>query len=340
MRIGFGKEKVMDCMLPYRSALTALSLSTGALAVFSHLLLYGFSLGVQRWEWYSYWLPYFGLMFLVAWAAVGLVESLLVGKEFIDERSGQLRLRELYSKRVFHPNPVSGIIVVFVMTAGIVSTSGITEYYVQNTTRWFDEQLWSIDRVVVEPLLSSKVNIPWLWDVVYFSIWPLLYVSLAVLYRGSFRVHFEEIALAVVVAFYVSRFANIFYATAGPAFFRPNVFGLVGTTSESVQYLLLQYMSGVSRQNGLLPGTMAMPSLHVCLVAIATSYLGKWRKKSLWVTTPWLILTWLSTVMLGWHYILDGVIGGALAVFAIGVARIVVVRFKAKSAADSFYRST
>ena len=41
----------------------------------------------------------------------------------------------------------------------------------------------------------------------------------------------------------------------------------------------------------------------------------------LWVSMPWICLIWLSTIMLGWHYALDGVGGIVVVLVAVLVAR-------------------
>src|SRR5690606_27982935 len=71
-------------------------------------------------------------------------------------------------------------------------------------------------------------------------------------------------------------------------------------------------------QNGLLPGTQGMPSLHVGLAWIAMVTLAREWRWTLWPTVPWFCLNWASTVFLGWHYALDGV--GGIAVMAASMA--------------------
>lgn len=70
-------------------------------------------------------------------------------------------------------------------------------------------------------------------------------------------------------------------------------------------------MKGGVIQNGLIPGTMAMPSLHIGLTAITAWFLYPRFGWTGWISAFWLTLIWLSTVFLGWHYILDG-LGGIL----------------------------
>jgi len=66
---------------------------------------------------------------------------------------------------------------------------------------------------------------------------------------------------------------------------------------------------------------MGMPSLHIGITVMAAWYLAKHVKWTLWLSVPWIILTWLSTVMLGWHYALDGVGGIVVALVSVIAAR-------------------
>jgi membrane-associated phospholipid phosphatase len=87
-------------------------------------------------------------------------------------------------------------------------------------------------------------------------------------------------------------------------------------------------MQGGVPQNGFIPGTMGMPSLHVGITVMAAWFLARNVRGSLWFSVPWICLIWLSTIMLGWHYALDGIGGIVVAVIAVMAARgILVIMF-------------
>ncbi len=56
-----------------------------------------------------------------------------------------------------------------------------------------------------------------------------------------------------------------------------------------------------------------MPSLQVAMVAVTAYWLAMAKRWTLYVTGPWVALVWASTVVLGWHYVLDGAGGIVLA---------------------------
>jgi membrane-associated phospholipid phosphatase len=76
------------------------------------------------------------------------------------------------------------------------------------------------------------------------------------------------------------------------------------------------------KQGGvLLGGVSAMPSLHVGMVSLTAYWLAIARRWTCYITVPWVVLVWSSTVLLGWHYILDGASGIVLAACCVGLTR-------------------
>lgn len=253
----------------------------------------------------------FPILFLGFLSAILLFESIWRAKEFIEDETGQVNIRALWSCCYSKTSPLTGTLVVFAMGLGITGSSYLSEIYRLTTRHWFDEKLWGIEEPVFLALLGSWLNMPSFWDKIYFLIWPVLFSGMALVYKSGCHHQFIKIVLAVVIAFYATRLVNLLLPTAGPAFFKPELFSLGGTLSVTAQEGLRLYMLGHMTQNGLIPGTMAMPSLHVGLAAMTVWVIACQWRWTLWLTIPWLLLIWLSTVMLGWHYALDG-IGGIL----------------------------
>lgn len=253
----------------------------------------------------------FPLLFLGSLSVLLIFESIWRVKNFTEHKTGQVNVRKIWRDNYLRSPPLSGAAIVFIMGAGISSSSHLSEIYRITTQTWFDSQLWLIEEPIFHYLLNSQANHPSFWDKIYFFIWPILFGGMAVIYIIGHREKFVEIAIAVVISFYMTRLINLLIPTAGPAFFKPELFSLNGTLSVKVQDGLRLYMLGHLTQNGLIPGTMAMPSLHVGLAALSAWAIACHWRWTLWFTIPWLLLIWLSTIMLGWHYALDGV-GGLL----------------------------
>jgi hypothetical protein len=244
---------------------------------------------------------------------------------FIDHKNGQVNIRELWEATLFKLNPLSGIVVSSLMGLGIIGCANLAEIYRKITVVWYDSVLWTIEKPLFINLIGSRVDVPDMWDHVYFSLWLFVFISLAIVYRVCPFQRFVEVAMAVVIAFYLTRYLNLLFPTAGPAFYNGELFNLAGTYCAKNQQLLRLYMDGQVAQNGLMPGTMAMPSLHVGLMAIAVWRLAHIWRRTLWVTIPWFLLVWMSTVMLGWHYVLDGIGGIIVIAMAMIIARIIII---------------
>lgn len=268
---------------------------------------------------------YFPVLFFLCYIVTGLVESFFAMSKFIDPKNKQVRIKELWSATLFKLNPVSGMVVSSLMGIGIIGCANLAEIYRIVTVVWYDSILWEIERPLFTNIVGSWIDVPQIWDNVYFSLWSFIFISMAIVYRVCPFQRFVQVAMAVVIAFYITRFLNLLFPTAGPAFYNAELFNLAGTHCAKMQQLLRWYMDGQVTQNGLMPGTMAMPSLHVGLMAIAVWQLAHIWRKTLWVTIPWFLLVWMSTVILGWHYVLDGIGGIIVIAIAMLLARLIII---------------
>ena len=248
-------------------------------------------------------------------------------KNFTDHESGNIKIFALW-KKVF-TNPLSGFILIVVMTFGITSAQDLSEYYRVHVTTWYDANLWALEGTLFHFLKESLIDVPKFWDSVYFAYWPYLMFVYCTLYRLRRFHDLTNVTIATVLCYFMTRWLAIQYPTAGPAFYQPGLFDLSDTVSGAVQKWLVLYMQGNVAQNGFIPGTMGMPSLHIGITVIAAWFLARHVRWTLWISVPWIWLTWLSTVMLGWHYVLDGVGGIAVATVAVLAARgmLIIIRF-------------
>ena len=247
------------------------------------------------------------------------IASIIEAKNFMDNGSGKIKVRALW-KNVY-TNPLCGIILIIVMTFGITSAQSLSNYYRVIATTWYDANLWDLEAPIFYLLKKSFIDVAVFWDRIYFAYWLYIFFVYCVLYRLRRFNDLSTIAISTILCFFFTRLIAIHYPTAGPAFIYPSMFDISGTISEEVQKWLVKYMRGEVSQDGFIPGTMAMPSLHVGVTAMAAWFLSKNVERTLWFSIPWICLTWLSTIMLGWHYLLDGVGGIAVAFAAVMIAR-------------------
>jgi hypothetical protein len=245
--------------------------------------------------------------------------SLTELKNFKDHESGKINIVGLWKK--VYTNPLSGIILITVMTFGITSAQSLSDYYRDNVTTWYDADLWALEASFFYSLKGSLIDFPIFWDKVYFAFWNYLIFVYCVLYRLRRLYDLSIISIATVFCFFLTRWIALQYPTAGPVFFKPDLFHLSGTASGTAQKFLALYMQGSLSQNGFIPGTMGMPSLHIGVTIMAAWFLSRNVRWTIWLNGPLVCLVWLSTIMLGWHYILDGVGGIAVALVSVLATR-------------------
>ena len=255
------------------------------------------------------------LLFILALFILDLFASFIELRNYKDEETGNIDVSALW-KKVF-TNPLNGIILIGIMTFGITSAQDLSEYYRVNVTTWHDAELWALESPFFDLLKGSLIDIPKFWDAIYFSYWLYLILVYSTLYRLRRLDDLAITVIATVLSFFLTRWVALQFPTAGPAFYLPEYFDLVGTVSADMQKGLVLYMQGAVPQNGFIPGTMGMPSLHIGLTFMAAYFLVRNVSWTLWLSVIWICLLWLSTVMLGWHYTLDGVGGILIAVVAV-----------------------
>jgi hypothetical protein len=240
-------------------------------------------------------------------------------KYFRDPESGDIDIVALW-KNVF-TNPLSGIILITVMGFGITSAQSLSEYYRVYAKTWYDANLWALEASFFYSLKGSLIDIPRFWDPIYFAFWYYIIFVYCVLYRLRRFYDLGIMSIAAILNFFLARLFAIQYPTAGPAFYKLDFFDLSGSLSGITQKGLALYMKGGVPQNGFIPGTMGMPSLHIGITFMAAWFLTRNVRWTLWLSISWVFLTWMSTVMLGWHYVLDGVGGIVFALVSVIAAR-------------------
>lgn len=209
---------------------------------------------------------------------------------------------------------------ILLTSAIVIGTSNLTLInleLLQGHPAWRDPLLWSIEAPVFEWLSGVTFNTA-RWDRIYHGAWPLEMFAIfvmALLMRDARQL--MAFCFSFILLFYLGRFLGLINPVMGPAFFHPEYFAhLAGSASGSAMHLVAQVMAdppAAHRSAILLGGVSAMPSLHVGMVALTAWWLYEARRWTALLTLPWVIVVWAATILLGWHYILDGVGGIVLA---------------------------
>ena len=207
----------------------------------------------------------------------------------------------------------------------ILETSNITIISLKlsgSLIPWKDQSLWDIEKEVYLFLSNYRPN-PFYWDILYNSAWAIEIFSVFLLIlssRNQLRV--LKFCSSFVLLFYIGRLLGLLNPVKGPAFYRPDLFSyLEGTFSLEAMLKIypILYADPLSLKAGILVGGVsAMPSLHIGMVFLTSYWLSSSFKYFKFITPFWVVSVWISTVILGWHYIIDGLAGiilGLLSIF-------------------------
>jgi membrane-associated phospholipid phosphatase len=247
---------------------------------------------------------------------------------YIDPLTKQVHIAKVWND---HSPLTDAFLSIFFMAWVHFSISGlpmIAEIYKKMANIWYDPVLWQLEKSLLQGIQISVLPLIPIatWDIIYLSMWIFLVGVIAALMVAKQDHKAAEMTTATVLMFYFTHIIALFFPTTGPAMYQPNDFQLDGTTSLVLQNMLTTYQHGKTPQNGLLYGTVGMPSLHVALTYLAGYFLVNLHRR-LWLPTLlWLVATWMSTVILGWHYILDGVVGILIAMSSIVIVRWLVAQ--------------
>lgn len=201
----------------------------------------------------------------------------------------------------------------------VVATSNVTQIslsLIADGAAWRDPQLWALERGLHEWVVGLDVPVA-RWDMLYHNAWTIEATALfALILISRSRTTTLAFLLSFIVLFYVGRLLGLLNPVKGPAFYRPDLYAyLDGSWTAQIQDLLARLIRagpGATWNSGVLMGGIsAMPSLHVGLVTTCAYWLAVADARLAWFGVPWILLVWMSTVVLGWHYALDG-LGGIL----------------------------
>lgn len=194
----------------------------------------------------------------------------------------------------------------------------------QGEFAWLDQPIWQLEQPLFHHLLA--LPLPYIpLDILYNGCWinqlGILLLVMA-LSRDSRQVFCY--AAGFILLFFCGRFLGLLFPVKGPAFLHPEIFThLNGLMSAKAMHYIADIMQAGKtdflRSAILVGGVSALPSLHIAMISYSALWFFRLCRWTVFLTLPWVLTVWLATIVLGWHYAVDG-LGGLLlgtAVFAI-----------------------
>lgn len=240
---------------------------------------------------------------------------------------------------------VSGWALALVFAAASLANSNLKPAIPVLNPTTYDIQLETVERTLFGGVLPSEWLAAhsgpaafWFWDAVYAMFGMFLFVSMMIaLHRGGMRGG-ARLILALSLGLFATLAVSLAWPTRGPAFVHPEWFtGLSelesGRLAQFLSFSVQQYADQPQVRHAV-AGISAMPSFHV-LSWTCGALCWRGLPRPLVVLACLLVLTnWMSTVVLGWHYVLDGLAGVLLALAVYWVAGAVLQDTKTDLAAS------
>lgn len=264
---------------------------------------------------------------------IGLIAEKWHGQK-TNEKPTSITVEATRKLRFFTCGPTPLILIL--LTAFVVlGTSNITLISLKllgSITHWRDPYLWEVEGAAIMWLTQLPINVA-AWDSLYHSAWGIeMFAAFVLILVGRGARIVLYFCMSLILLFYLGRFLGLVNPVMGPAFFHPEYFGyLDGSVTDKAMQMVSSVMSqspesAIDRGGILLGGVSAMPSLHVAMVAVTSYWLAVAKRWTMVVTVPWTLLVWASTVVLGWHYMLDGAGGILLGAACIWATRMLLAR--------------
>jgi len=189
--------------------------------------------------------------------------------------------------------------------------------------RWlFGADAWRIPHSLIPPAMASA------WSFFYAVVWGIALAAtgavVAAFACSSFAARFFTALMlswligCFLLAFLIPAAGPVFAHLANPAFeprfepLRNTLVELLGTEDivlKSQRYLAVGYGANVAVKGG---GISAMPSMHI---ATATIFIcAACRTPWLWLAVPFWALTFVGSIYLGYHYVVDTPVAVAVAI--------------------------
>ncbi|MFZ5475572.1 MAG: phosphatase PAP2 family protein [Myxococcota bacterium] len=182
-------------------------------------------------------------------------------------------------------------------------------------------------------------------DRVYHHDYIFMTLSALLLWMNAGPRHFRHLFTSMGVLYLMGVAITALWPTVGPCFTDREAYRWMhyyGIESWRTQETLLKYLL-ISRDAAeaaqpitarAFVGVAALPSLHVGHCFLLCVFAWHYHRKLLWVYVPVLALTWVATLVFGWHYLMDGVVAIPLVLLAVWISRRIVFGREAPGTVD------
>ncbi len=205
----------------------------------------------------------------------------------------------LYDLRIVHA--ISLMFVVFIQLKHLIPSVNSAVY---------DNLLLENERSIFGGKLATEIFIDFfgpsaaqLFSQSYMIWYPYMAVMMFVIILTRNKVFVQEFSLAFVLLWFLGIAVIYAFPTWGPCFSAPEILGLLPETRMTE----IQASLWTEKNNGGVFLISGLPSLHLAVTILGSIYLGKVSKILGIVSWIFTLLTIITTIYFGWHFVLDDI---------------------------------
>jgi len=225
--------------------------------------------------------------------------------------------------------------IVWPFIASQIAYANVKAYVPVFNSRVYDEQLIQIDQLtggawLCDVLIRLRQNgLEGFFDWFYLHFFAVVVFMLVLLCALGKWTLARRYSLAFIIGSAIGMTFYVLIPAVGPCFLTIPAAAVEGATSlhtsthwQQVLWAERELMMASPQTYTLSPfiHIAAFPSLHVAHTVPAAWFSWKYARPVAWVVLPSVLINWLATMALEWHYAIDVWVGLALGAFAIFLA--------------------
>lgn len=186
--------------------------------------------------------------------------------------------------------------------------------------RMFERNLFfGVDPVEEFRTLQEHPNLMRMLDEVYHHGYLFMALCTLLLYVNHGPRHVRHLVTSMGCLYIIGIAVTALWPTVGPCFFEPGSYkwlkqlGLESASSQGMlrgqqKAALDAFELAEVRDVRAFTGIAALPSLHVAHCMLLVRFAKHYFPRLNWLFVPATILTWVATLAMGWHYLMDGLV--------------------------------
>lgn len=173
-------------------------------------------------------------------------------------------------------------------------------------------------------LLMLKIKDPYFIKLMYLSyasFYPAFCLSIGVSFLQKNLTALRKLVMGILVIYIMGIFLYYLFPSWGPLFFTPELFSDIPNIWQNILWKghLAVQISPQNFETTQFLGVAAFPSLHGAHFLFLMLVAWRYHRPLFYIYIPWGILLYISTIYMGWHYVVDLIAGVFMAFLAIYV---------------------